>query len=74
MFNFSKEPIMIILYTTGCPKCAVLEKKLEQKGVVFEKITDVSEIRAAGVTSVPTLFADGSKMSFLDAVRYVNSL
>ena len=65
---------MIILYTTGCPKCSVLEKKLDMKGVVYSKVDSVDEIRKAGVKSVPTLCADGVMMPFADAIRYVNSL
>ena len=28
---------MIVLYTVDCPKCKVLEKKLESNGIEFEK-------------------------------------
>ena len=30
----------MILYTTGCPKCRILEKKLSDKGIGFEKCDD----------------------------------
>jgi hypothetical protein len=30
----------IVLYTTHCPKCRVLEKKLSDKGVKFETCED----------------------------------
>ena len=31
---------MVVLYTTNCPRCIVLEKKLKQKGIEFEARTD----------------------------------
>ena len=31
----------IVLYTTFCPKCKVLEKKLQQKDIVYEVVADV---------------------------------
>ena len=31
---------MIKLYTIGCPKCSILEKKLDAAHVNYEKVTD----------------------------------
>ena len=31
---------MIKLYTIGCPKCSILEKKLDAAHVDYEKVTD----------------------------------
>ena len=30
-----------VLYTTGCPRCEVLKKKLEQKHIQFESVTNI---------------------------------
>jgi hypothetical protein len=38
---------MITLYSTGCPKCKVLEKKLTDKGLEFTIISDVEQILKA---------------------------
>ena len=32
----------VILYSTGCPKCQVLEKKMHQKNINFIINTDVN--------------------------------
>ena len=29
--------MMVTLYSTGCPRCTVLEKKLEQKKIEYSK-------------------------------------
>lgn len=31
----------IILYTNHCPRCAILEKKLQEKNIAYETFTDV---------------------------------
>lgn len=65
---------MIILYSTDCPKCIVLEKKLAQKGIEFEKnmTFDKREMIAKGFASAPLLEVDGQIMKFEDAVTWVN--
>ena len=42
----------VILYTTHCPKCLVLEKKLASKNIEFEEITDNELMLKKGFTIV----------------------
>ena len=62
----------ITLYTTHCPKCRILESKLKQKNIEFEICEDVDKMREMGVLSVPVLQVDGNKMSYYDAVQFIN--
>ena len=62
------------LYTTGCPKCRVLETKLGMKNVEVEKVSDPEIIRQKGILSVPVLEVEGKLFSFLEANKYVNAL
>ena len=63
------------LYTTGCPKCKILEKKLNDKKVDFITISDKEQIIAAHITTVPMLKKpDGEMLDYFRAVKYVNSL
>ena len=41
----------IELYTTGCPQCLILEKKLDLKGIPYEKVTDfkTEELTSKGI-------------------------
>lgn len=32
--------IKVILYSTDCPKCKILQEKLNEKGIDYEKISD----------------------------------
>lgn len=65
----------IKLYTTNCPRCKVLEKKLEQKGINFEKVEDfdLQEMVEKGFSTAPILDVDGKYMIFTDAVKWINS-
>lgn len=63
------------LYTTNCPRCKVLEKKLEQKGINFEKVEDfdLQEMIDKGFKTAPILYVDGEYMIFTDAVKWINN-
>ena len=63
----------ITLYSTGCPKCQVLKKKLDAKGIQYKVVDDINTIAATGFMSVPLLEVDGKVMLFNDAVEWVNN-
>lgn len=64
----------IILYTTHCPKCNILKKKLENKHVIFEEIDDVNVMIEKGMQSAPVLEINGEQMNYINAVKYLNNL
>ena len=37
---------MVILYSTNCPRCRIIEKKLQDKGIEFELFNDVDAMIA----------------------------
>jgi len=66
------------LYTTHCPKCKVIERKLEAKGIEYEEVTDMDKIievaSTIGVNSAPLLETDDGKvLDFMEANRLLNS-
>lgn len=63
----------IILYTTGCPKCRVLESKLKSKGIDFDTVTDVEKMISMGIMEAPVLEVGGVSMSFNQALEWVLS-
>ena len=64
---------MITIYTTAtCPKCRILKKKLEEKGIEYEEFTDEEEMQRMGIMAIPVLDVDGRMMDFPDAINYVN--
>lgn len=64
----------VVLYSTGCSKCAVLEKKLTNAKVDFEVSDNVKIPMKQGFLSAPILEVDGKMMEFSAAVNWVNSL
>lgn len=45
----------IIFYTTNCPRCQVLKKKMDSLGIEYELQDDIEEMMLWGVQTVPTL-------------------
>ena len=48
----------IILYSTGCPKCNILTKKLDEKHLDYKTIDDEKLMLEKGLTEVPWLEVD----------------
>jgi len=66
---------MITLYhSDGCPKCMVLEKALQEKGVEYESVTDIDAMLKKGFMSVPMLGVDDKNLTFPQALEYVKNL
>ena len=63
----------VILYTIHCPKCDVLEQKLNMKNISFTICEDVSVMQSKGIDAVPVLEVDGNLLQFPEAVRWVNA-
>lgn len=65
--------MQIILYSTGCPRCDVLKKKLLEKNVKYTEITSVDDMLALGIKEVPVLSVDSVLMNFRRAVEWLNN-
>ena len=61
----------IVLYSTKCPKCKVLETKLKQNNIEFEEINDVETMVQRGFKSAPVLEVDGVAYGFKEAVDWI---
>lgn len=62
----------VTLYTTHCPKCKVLEKKLNSKNINYNEVTDTNIMISKGFTSTPMIEVDGMIMDFSEANKWVN--
>ena len=63
----------IILYTTHCPKCRVLEAKLHLEDIKFEVCEDIDKMESLGITSAPVLGVDDKLLTFKEAVDWINN-
>jgi glutaredoxin len=62
---------LVILYSTGCPKCKILKSKLDDKNIIYEVCSDVNVMQVKGFRSVPMLEVDGNVMTYLDAINWI---
>ena len=63
----------VTLYTTHCPRCTVLEKKLKEKNIEYDIVEDEETIIQKGFMTVPILEVDGEVMNFSESVKWVNN-
>ena len=62
----------IVVYSTHCPQCKVLEKKLQMAGIEFTICDDMEKMNKMGMKSAPGLQVEGgSVMNFKDAMTWV---
>lgn len=61
----------IILYTTHCPKCMVLEAKLKEKNIDYYICEDLDMMEQKGFMSVPMLQINTDIMNFGQAVQWL---
>ena len=62
----------VILFSTHCPRCKVLTLKLQQKGVEYEEVNDMEQMKAKGFQEVPKLeLEDGTVLGFKEAVDWI---
>lgn len=63
----------VILFSTHCPKCNILDKKLKEKNITYTEVNDVDVMTEKGFTTVPMLEVDGTVMDFKEANDWVNN-
>lgn len=64
---------MVKLYSTHCPKCNILEKKLKDKNINYEEINDLDLMISLGFTQTPMLEVDNEIMDFKRANNWINN-
>lgn len=66
--------MQVVLYSTGCPQCVVLESLLNQHNISFSKVTDQQTMIEKGFIHVPMLEVDGKILSFPEAMAWAKGL
>lgn len=63
----------VTLYSTHCPKCRVIEQKLQMYGIEYKVIDDVEVMRNLGFKEMPQLCVDSeAPMNFMAANKWLN--
>lgn len=63
----------VIFYSTHCPKCKVLEIKLNQAKIPYEENDNVEEMQALGIKTAPALKVDDQLLDFSSAIKWISS-
>lgn len=63
----------VIVYSTGCPKCELLKKLLQDSKIVFSEVTDIVEMLSLGFDEVPMLKYDGKIFDYTEAVKAIKN-
>ena len=61
----------VILYSTHCPRCKVLTKKLQDAGIQYEEVVDVEIMKSKGFQEAPKLEVNGVVKNFKEAVEWI---
>lgn len=61
----------VVLYSTHCPKCKILETKLKQKNIPYEEVNDVDVMLSKGFSTAPMLEVDNVVYGFKDAADWI---
>lgn len=63
----------ITLFSTSCPKCKILKKKLKEKNIQFTETSDIEELITMGFLEVPVLKIESlGYYTFPAAAKWVN--
>lgn len=66
--------IKVTFYSNDCPRCKILQQKLDEKGVMYEKVSDVEIMKQKGFMSIPMLEVDGKIMTYLEAINWIKEM
>ena len=64
----------VIFYTTHCPKCTVLEKKLKEKNIDYIEFTNTEAMINLGLKTIPALNVNGEILDFPSSVKWINGV
>lgn len=65
---------MTLFKTEMCPKCKILQTKLDDKGLEYEKSDNMQELIDLGFKTVPVLEVDGEYMDFGKAMKWIQGM
>ena len=64
----------ITLYTTHCPKCKILQDKLDNKNIQYSICEDRKKMISLGFMSAPMLQVNNEILNFGAAIKWVNNI
>lgn len=65
---------MKLFKTEMCPKCKILQNKLDEKGILYDKSDDIQELISLGFKTVPMFELDGEYLDFGRAIKWIQDM
>ena len=62
----------VVLLSTGCPRCKILEMRLKKEGILFDIIDDENKIKEMGFMEVPVLKYGERFMNFKESLDWLS--
>lgn len=62
------------LISNGCQKCKILEKKLNENGLKYEKSNNIQELITLGFKTIPMLELNGEYLDFGKAIKWIQDM
>lgn len=66
--------MLVTLYSNGCPRCNVLKKKLDAKGIAYEVNDSIDDMISLGLSQVPVLKVGADLLDFVAANKWINEV
>lgn len=63
--------VKVVLYSTNCPNCKMLEMRLKKKNISYEKNGDIELMKEKGFLAAPMLEVDETAMTFKEAIKWI---
>lgn len=64
---------MVVLYTTGCPRCKILKKKLDEAGIEYTENNNIDEMLSLGISEVPVLKVNGEFLNYNSSIEWLSN-
>lgn len=62
----------VVLYSTGCPRCKMLEQALNRAEIVYDYCDDIDTIASLGVKYVPVLSVNDELLDYAAALGWIH--
>ena len=60
-----------VFFTNGCPKCKILEERLDEKNIKYEISADPTILKENNLISFPALKVNEKVLSFYEAICFL---
>lgn len=65
----------MIVYSTGCPMCVKLLKRLDESNISYELCTDEGTMAEMGIEMVPMIdTGNGELLNFAQAIKFIKEM